>query len=538
MAVHRAGRRPQARLEGRVEITRSLPVRLHGGQRGQVDPGRAPGVVGGGDQRGHVRLAGPTRQRRGRSVDGVRAGVGRREQGGELTAGGVVGVYLDGQVEVRPQRRHQDARRGRSQEPRHVLDREYVGAGGDESFGQAEIVVEGIDRFCRIRQVTGVTQRALGDRASLDDRVDRRPHLLDVVQRVEHAEDVDTGCGRLGDERPDHVIGVRGVTDRVASAQQHLQADVRYPLADGGETFPRVLRQEPQRHIVGRPAPALQAQQLGGEPGVRGRRRENLSGPQAGGQQRLMGVTQGGVGDRELLGRPQPRRPFPWSELGEKLTGPGRRHGGGQRRQYGHRVDQRAGRSLVAVDGAVREPVQQTAGPVGSAVTDRQSGPVVQEGRGHPSGQEVRLCQQPAQERQVRAHTADPELRQRPAGPPGGLLEGGAPGRHLDQQRVEVRGDLRTLVGRPVQPNSRAARGLVSGDLPDVRAEAVRRVLGGHPALHRGPADRDRFLGEAQVGQSRTGGDPQLGRDQIDTGDLLGHGVLDLDARVHLHEGV
>ncbi len=154
------------------------------------------------------------------------------------------------------------------------------------------------------------------------------------------------------------------------------------------------------------------------------------------------------------------------------------------------------------------------------------------------SRQEVRLGQQPAQELQVRAHTADPELRQRPAGPPGGLLEGGAPGRHLDQQRVEVRGDLRTLVGRPVQSNSRAARGLVSGDLPDVRAEAVRRVLGGHPALHRGPADRDRFLGEAQVGQGRTGGDPQLGRDQIDTGDLLGHGVLDLDARVHLHEGV
>ena len=30
--------------------------------------------------------------------------------------------------------------------------------------------------------------------------------------------------------------------------------------------------------------------------------------------------------------------------------------------------------------------------------------------------------------------------------------------------------------------------------------------------------------------------DPQLRADEVDAGDLLGHGVLDLDARVHLHE--
>ena len=38
--------------------------------------------------------------------------------------------------------------------------------------------------------------------------------------------------------------------------------------------------------------------------------------------------------------------------------------------------------------------------------------------------------------------------------------------------------------------------------------------------------------------QGLAGGDPQLGADQVDVGDLLGHRVLDLDAGVHLDEDV
>ncbi len=192
----------------------------------------------------------------------------------------------------------------------------------------------------------------------------------------------------------------------------------------------------------------------------------------------------------------------------------------------------------MTVHGAVRQPVEQAARPVGAAVAEGQGRPVVQERRGHPSGQEVLLGQQSVQELHVRAHTADPELRQRPAGPRSGLLQIGPSGRHLDQQRVEVGGDLRALVGSAVQTYARAARGLVSSDLSGIRTEAVRRILGCHPALHRGPANADRLLGQAQVGQGRATGDPQLRRDQVDAGDLLGHGVLNLDARVHLHEGV
>jgi len=41
-----------------------------------------------------------------------------------------------------------------------------------------------------------------------------------------------------------------------------------------------------------------------------------------------------------------------------------------------------------------------------------------------------------------------------------------------------------------------------------------------------------------EVGQRLAGRDPHLRTHQVDVGDLLGHGVLDLDARVHLDEDV
>ena len=64
---------------------------------------------------------------------------------------------------------------------------------------------------------------------------------------------------------------------------------------------------------------------------------------------------------------------------------------------------------------------------------------------------------------------------------------------------------------------------------------------GGHDAGLHGEATRgaDRVLvAEAEVGERRAGGDAELGLDEVDAGDLLGDGVLDLDARVALDEEV
>jgi hypothetical protein len=73
---------------------------------------------------------------------------------------------------------------------------------------------------------------------------------------------------------------------------------------------------------------------------------------------------------------------------------------------------------------------------------------------------------------------------------------------------------------------------VVRGDLP---GEGVKRygILGVDAALDGVAAQADVLLPEAQL---LAGGDADLLLHQVDAGDHLGHGVLDLDARVHLDE--
>ena len=91
---------------------------------------------------------------------------------------------------------------GRAQQARHVLDRQDVRARVDDLLGQPQVVVEGVEPLGRVGQVAGVAERDLGDgRPGGAHGVDRGPHLADVVERVEDAEDVDAGRRRLLDER-------------------------------------------------------------------------------------------------------------------------------------------------------------------------------------------------------------------------------------------------------------------------------------------------------------------------------------------------
>src|SRR5699024_9387629 len=83
-----------------------------------------------------------------------------------------------------------------------------------------------------------------------------------------------------------------------------------------------------------------------------------------------------------------------------------------------------------------------------------------------------------------------------------------------------------------------AARGAVGGDAADVGAEVGGGVLGGDPALQGRAAQVQGVLPQPDVGERLARGDPQLGLDEVDVGDLLGHRVLHLDARVHLDEHV
>ena len=298
--VDAPGRCGNTGFEGGVHLSHRFPVRLQVADRLEVQPGVVLGVRKRRDDCRQRRLTRGARQGCRRAVDGVGARVDGREVRRQLSARGVVGVDVDGQIELASQRADQLVGRGRPQQPRHVLDREDMRTGVDDLLRQAQVVVEGVELLVGVREVARVAHRDLGDRAiGLEHRVDGGSHLLDVVERVEDSEDVDAHVRRLGDEGGRHLLRVRRVADGVGTAQQHLQTDVGNLFAQLRQPIPRIFLQEPQRDVVGGAAPTLDGQQL------RGRRRdircdgEHSARPHARREQRLMGVAEGRVGDTD-----------------------------------------------------------------------------------------------------------------------------------------------------------------------------------------------------------------------------------------------
>ena len=309
--------------------------------------------------------------------------------------------------------------------------------------------------------------------------------------------------GRLRDERLGHLGRVRRVADRVATAQQHLEADVGHRLAQQRQPLPRVLGQEAQRHVVRRPAPRLERPQLGGRAGHVAGHGEQVAGAHPGGEQGLVGVAEGGVGDRdpvlgaqragELLG-PDPQQVLPAAVRGGHVEADGG--------QLGDRVDRHRSRAVRLVDGDVGEVGEQLGAAVARGAGREQLRVVLDEAGGDPAGREVGVVEHGLEERDVGGDAADAELRDRAAGPLDGLVEGAAAAGQLGQHRVEVGADLGAGVGRAaVDADAGAAGGAVGRDLAGVGAEAVGGVLGGDPALQGGTADDDALLGEAEVGQ-------------------------------------
>ncbi len=429
----------------------------------------------------------------------------------------------------------------RAQQARHVLDGQHVGAGVDDLLGQAEVVVQGVEPLGRVEQVGGVAEGDLGHGGpGGTDGVDGRAHLGDVVEGVEDAEHVDPGAGGLLDEGLGDARRVGRVADGVAPAQQHLQAEVGHRLAQRGQPVPGVLAEEAQRDVVGGPAPALDAQQLRHGPGhVRGHGQQ-VGGAHAGGQQRLVGVPERGVGDAGDGAGAQVRGEALGAQLEQALPGAGRRgHGQVGRGQLDRRRQLDGDLAVGPVDGDVGEVREQPGAAVRAGAGRDQVRALVDERRGEPARTEVGVGDHRLEERDVGRHPPDPELRERPAGPRHGGREVAPPADELGEHGVEVRGDLRPGVGgAAVQADAGAAGVAVRGDAAHVGAEAVGRVLGGDAELDGGAVHPEGVLGQAEVRQGGAGGDEQLRGHEVDVGDLLGDGVLDLDARVHLDEHV
>ena len=196
-------------------------------------------------------------------------------------------------------------------------------------------------------------------------------------------------------------------------------------------------------------------------------------------------------------------------------------------------------RAMRLVDCDLCQPAQQLGAAVGRGMSGQQFWSLIDEGRRDIAGHEVLVLQNRLEERNIGADTPNPKLGQCPPSAGDCRLEGPSAGNELDQHGVEVGADLHADVDGPaVEADACATGGPVGGDRPGVRPETIRRILCGDPALQRCAVDPNHILGETKIAQALARGNAHLGLHQIDVGDLLGDGVLDLDPWIHFDEDV
>jgi hypothetical protein len=151
--------------------------------------------------------------RRKLTVDGDVHDVGTSSSGGEharsSNTGGVVGVDVDRQVRVLlADSSDENGRSLRLEKTGHVLDAEHVDALVHELVDKLQVVLEGVLGLVRVRDVAGVADDGLADTARLLRSIDTELQVLDVVERVEDTEDVETVLDSLLGEVVDRVVPV------------------------------------------------------------------------------------------------------------------------------------------------------------------------------------------------------------------------------------------------------------------------------------------------------------------------------------------
>ena len=125
--------------------------------------------------------------------------------------------------------------------------------------------------------------------------------VADIVQRVEDAEDVDAIGGGPFDESLQHIVGIMPIADEVLPAEQHLQFGVGHGGAQRAQPFPGIFFEKAQAGVEGGAAPDFQRPIADGVE-LLGDGQHVLR-PHARGQERLMAVAQGDVGDQDGFSR-------------------------------------------------------------------------------------------------------------------------------------------------------------------------------------------------------------------------------------------
>ncbi len=256
-----------------------------------------------------------------------------------------------------------------------------------------------------------------------------------------------------------------------------------------------------------------------------------------------MAVAHRGVGDEQALLGEHPVGDGLGALLLEELAGArGRGVDGDDGRARGTGLGGRlraAGGLGVTVDRDVGDVGEDLRRAVAAGVEVEELGRRVDELGGVGIVEEGRVLEQVLDEGDVGRDAADAELAERAVEAGDRHLGRRRPGGDLFEQRVVVAGDDGARIGgAAVEADAVAGGAAVGGDPAVVGDEVVLRVLGGDPALDGVAVEGDVGLGGLSGGlvEGLALGDEDLGADDVDAGDLLGHRVLDLHAGVHLDE--
>jgi hypothetical protein len=183
----------------------------------------------------------------------------------------------------------------RRQEPGHVFNAERVGAQILQLFSQVDKTVHAVDG------TDGIADGGF-DMFAASFHFSHGPFdVADIVQCVEDAEDVDAiGSGPF-DEPFQHIVGIVPISDQVLSPEQHLELGIGHGGAQRAEPFPGILFEKAQARVEGGATPDLERPIADGVE-LLGDGQHVLR-PHARGQERLMAVAQGDIGDQDRLAR-------------------------------------------------------------------------------------------------------------------------------------------------------------------------------------------------------------------------------------------
>ncbi len=165
-------------------------------------------------------------------VGDIDSGIGSGHDGGGIKAGGIVGMEVDGQLDLLLEGGDELADGSGMSEASHVLDTEDVRAHFLKLLGLFDVILERVFGAVGVGDVTGVADGGFANGlAVVAGGFHGDLHVGKVVEGVEDAEDVHAGIGGVFDESGDDIVGVVRVADGIGAAEEHLEADV-------GNAFP------------------------------------------------------------------------------------------------------------------------------------------------------------------------------------------------------------------------------------------------------------------------------------------------------------